>query len=47
MEMYSPVIRMDLLHAILALVPMKKLKLQQMDVKGAYLIGILKEIIFM
>jgi hypothetical protein len=38
---------MDTLRAILALVPLKKLRLQQMDVKGAYLNGILKEIIFM
>jgi hypothetical protein len=47
METYSPVVRMDTLRAILALVPLKKLRLQQMDVKGAYLNGILKEIIFM
>jgi hypothetical protein len=42
-ETYSPVIQMDTLHAILALVPKKELKVQQMDVKGAYLNGILKE----
>jgi hypothetical protein len=38
---------MDTLRAILALVLLKKLKLQQMDVKGAYLNGILKEKIYM
>jgi hypothetical protein len=37
----------DLNALILALVPLKKLRLQQMDVKGAYLNGILKEIIYM
>jgi hypothetical protein len=37
------VIRMDTLHAILALVPKKKLEVQQMDVKGAYLNGVLRE----
>jgi hypothetical protein len=47
METYSLVVRIDTLCAILALVPLKKLRLQQMDVKGAYLNGILKEIIFM
>jgi hypothetical protein len=42
-ETYSLVVRMDTLRAILALVSKKKLKVQQMDVKGAYLNGILKE----
>ena len=42
-ETFSPVVRMDTLRAILALVPKKKLKVQQMDVKGAYLNGVLKE----
>jgi hypothetical protein len=46
-ETFSPVIRMDTLCAILALVPKKKLKVQQMDVKGAYLNGILKETLHM
>ena len=35
METFSPVVRMDTLCAILALVPMQDLKLQQMDIKGA------------
>jgi hypothetical protein len=38
---------MDTLRAILVLVPLLDLKIQQMDVKGAYLNGILQEIIFM
>ena len=46
-ETYSPVVRMDTLRAILALVPIKRLKIQQMDIKGAYLNGILKENIYM
>src|ERR1700678_1645989 len=35
------------IQAILALVPIKGLKIQQMDVKGAYLNGILKEKVYM
>jgi len=46
-ETYSPVVRVDTLRAILALVPIKRLKVQQMDIKGAYLNGILKENIYM
>jgi hypothetical protein len=47
METFSPVIRMDTVCAILALVPSKKLQVQQMDVKGAYLNGVLQETIYM
>ena len=47
METFSPVVRMDTLCTILALVPMQDLKLQQMDVKGAYLNGTLHETIYM
>jgi Reverse transcriptase (RNA-dependent DNA polymerase) len=47
METFLPVVRMDTLHAILALVLMKELKMQQMDVKGAYLNGTLQETIYM
>jgi hypothetical protein len=47
METYSPVVRMDSLRAILALVPVLNLRVQQMDVKGAYLNGILQETIYM
>jgi hypothetical protein len=46
-ETFSPVVRMETVQAILALVPMKGLKIQQMDVKGAYLNGILKEKVYM
>ena len=38
---------MDMLCAILTLVPLKKLQLNQMDVKDAYLNGILQETIYM
>jgi len=38
---------METVRAILALVPIKGLKIQQMDIKGAYLNGILKEKVYM
>ena len=38
---------METIQAILALVPIKHLKIQQMDVKGAYLNGQLKETVYM
>jgi Reverse transcriptase (RNA-dependent DNA polymerase) len=47
METFSPVVRMDTLRAILALIPMKGLKMQQMDVRGAYLNSTLQETIYM
>ena len=47
METFSPVVRMDTLCAILALVAKQDLKLQQMDIKGAYLNGTLHETIYM
>ena len=47
METFSPVIRMDTICAILALVPTKNLKVHQMDAKGAYLNGVLQEEIYM
>ena len=47
METFSPVVRMDTLRAILALVPMQDLKLQQMDIKGTYLNSTLHETIYM
>src|SRR6267143_1622034 len=46
-ETFSPVVRMETIRAILPLVPIKGLKIQQMDVKGAYLKGILKEKVYM
>ena len=47
LETHSPVIRMESICAILAITIAKHLKIQQMDVKGAYLNGILKETIYM
>ena len=46
-ETFSPVVRMETVRAILSLVPSKKLKIQQMDVKEVYLNGILKEKVYM
>ena len=47
METFSPVVRMDTLRAVLALISENGLKMQQMDVKGAYLNGTLQETIYM
>jgi len=47
METYSPVVRVETLRACLALVPVKGLKVKQMDIKGAYLNGILQETVYM
>ena len=47
METFSPVVRMDTLCAILALVLMQDLKLQQIDVKGTFLNGTLHETLYM
>jgi len=38
---------METIRAILVLVPIKRLKIQQMDIKGAYLNGQLKETVYM
>jgi hypothetical protein len=46
-ETHSPVVRLETLRAILAIAPGKKLFIQQMDVKGAYLNGTLKERVYM
>src|SRR6267378_5034335 len=46
-ETYLPVIRVDTSRAILALVLIEWLKIQQMDIKGMYLNRILKENIYM
>ena len=46
-ETFSPVVRLETIRAILALVPVKKLRVFQMDVKGAYLNGILPETVYM
>ena len=46
-ETFSPVVCMETIRAILALVPSEKLIVQQMDVKGVYLNGILQEKVYM
>ena len=46
-ETYSPVVRIETIRAILALVPQMDLRVQQMDIKGAYLNGTLKENVYM
>ena len=46
-ETHSPVVRMETIRAILAIAPTKKLHIQQLDVKGAYLNGVLKERVYM
>jgi Reverse transcriptase (RNA-dependent DNA polymerase) len=40
-------VRLETIRAILAMVPSQKFKVQQMDVKGAYLNGTLKERVYM
>ena len=45
-ETFSPVVRMDTIRVLLSLVHTKGLKIQQMDVKGAYLNGVLKEEVY-
>jgi hypothetical protein len=47
LETHSPVVRMESIRAVLAIATAKKLLIQQMDVKGAYLNGTLKETIYM
>jgi hypothetical protein len=46
-ETFSPVVRLDTLWAILALVPSLNLIIQQMDVKSAYLNSVLEEVLYM
>jgi hypothetical protein len=46
-DTFSPVVCLETIRAILPLVIKNKLKIQQMDVKGAYLNGILQENVFM
>src|SRR5260221_1048522 len=47
LEMHSPVVRLETIRAILALAPMRKLHIHQMDIKGTYLNSILKECVYM
>jgi len=46
-ETFSPVVRMETVCAILALMVKNGYKIQQMDIKGAYLNSILKENVYM
>jgi hypothetical protein len=46
-ETYSPVVRMETIRSILAMALKMDLRIQQMDVKGTYLNGILKEDVYM
>ena len=46
-DVFSPVVRLETIRALLALAAMHDWEIQQMDVKGAYLNGILKEEVYM
>ena len=46
-ETHSPVVRLETIRAILAIAPTHKLYMHQLDVKGAYLNGTLKERVYM
>ena len=46
-DTHSPVVRLETIRAILAIAPTHRLFIHQLDVKGAYLNGILKEKIYM
>ena len=46
-ETYSPVVWIETVQTILAMVSQMNLKIQQFDIKGAYLNGILKENVYM
>src|SRR5882757_11279289 len=47
LETFSPVVRLETIQAILAIAALKDLKIQQTDVKGAYLNSNLKEKVYM
>jgi len=46
-ETHSPIVRLETIRAILAIAPTCKLHIQQMDIKGAYLNGMLRERVYM
>jgi len=47
LETHSPVVRMETIRSLLAVAAKRKLYIHQMDIKGAYLNGILKEKVYM
>src|ERR1700677_1851818 len=47
LETFSPVVRMETIRVLLAMAAIKRFEIQQMDVKGAYLNGTLREIVHM
>ena len=47
MDTYTPVVRLETICTLLALAISKNWEIQQMDVKGAYLNGRIKEEIYM
>jgi len=47
LEMHSPVVRVETIRLLLAVAAKRKLYIHQMDIKGAYLNGILKEKVYM
>ena len=47
MDTFSPVVRLETIRAILVLAVSQDWEIQQMDVKGAYLNGTLKEEVYM
>ena len=46
-DTHSPVVRLETIRAILAIAPSRKLHIHQLDIKGAYLNGTLKEKVYM
>jgi len=46
LETHSPVVRLETICVLLSIATQEKLLIQQMDVKGAYLNGYLKETIY-
>ena len=47
MDTYAPVVRLEIICTLLALAISENWEIQQMDIKGAYLNGRIKEEIYM